>query len=78
MNNVINFKNIINNANIRRQQMANALDELEKSGNLSEEYIAYALKFMTNEQIKYTIYLIKLLLRTDLNQNHQFNKIDLN
>lgn len=70
MNNVINFKNIINNANIRRQQMANALDELEKSGNLSEEYIAYALKFMTNEQIKYTIYLIKLLLRTDLNQNH--------
>lgn len=78
MNNVINFKNIINNANIRRQQMANALDELEKSGNLSEEYIAYALKFMTNEQIKYTIYLIKLLLRTDLNQNHQFNQIDLN
>ncbi len=78
MNNVINFKNIITNANIRRQQMANALDELEKSGNLSEEYIAYALKFMTNEQIKYTIYLIKLLLRTDLNQNHQFNQIDLN
>lgn len=77
MNNVINFKNIINNANIRRQQMANALDELEKSGDLSEEYIAYALKFMTNEQIKYTIYLIKLLLRADLNQNHQRNQIDI-
>lgn len=77
MNNVINFKNIINNANIRRQQMANALDELEKSGDLSEEYIAYALKFMTNEQIKYTIYLIKLLLRADLNQNHQYNQIDI-
>lgn len=77
MNNVINFKNIINNANIRRQQMANALDELEESGDLSEEYIAYALKFMTNEQIKYTIYLIKLLLRADLNQNHQYNQIDI-
>lgn len=68
MDNIIYFEQILENASNKRKQMAVALDKLEKSGYLSEEHIAHALKFMTLEQLKYILSSIKLLLRCDLTQ----------
>lgn len=63
MNNIIYFEQILKDVSDKKKQMAQALDELEKIGCLSEEDITYALKFMNFEQLKYILTLIKILLR---------------
>lgn len=68
MNNVIEFDQILKNVSDKRKQMAVVLEELEKNGELSEDYITYALKFMTLEQLKYILSSIKFLLRCELTQ----------
>ncbi len=78
MENIIFYNDIIKKASERRNQMADALDELENLGCISEEYITYSLKFMTTEQLKYILAFIKLTLRTDINQPNQYNKINKN
>ncbi|MBP0979234.1 MAG: hypothetical protein J6C55_01125 [Oscillospiraceae bacterium] len=64
MNNIIYFDQVLRDASEKKKQMAQALEELEKMGCLSEEYIVYALKFVTLEQLKYILNLIKLLLKS--------------
>lgn len=68
-NNIIYYDKIIKEANNRRKEMASSLDELERHGYLSEEYIVYALRFLTTAQLKYILSLLKLILRSELNQN---------
>lgn len=66
MNDIIYFDDILEKASYRRKEMAMALEILDKTGELSEQHIAYALKFMTTEQIRYIMSSIKMLLRTEL------------
>lgn len=78
MENIIFYNDIIKKASERRKQMADALDELENLGCISEEYITYSLKFMTTEQLKYILSFIKLTLRADIIKNDNYDKITKN
>ena len=68
MNNIIKFDNIQEQEKVKKQQMAIALDNLEKIGCISDEYITYALKFMSYQQLKYVLSIVKNILMMDNNQ----------
>lgn len=62
--NLINFDSIVKKASEQKRQMAFFLEELEKTGLVSEEYITYALRFLSYEEYKLVLSLIKLLLKS--------------
>ncbi len=64
MENILYFSDVLKKASKQKNEMAIFLEELEKNGLISEEYITYALRYMSHEQFKYIISLIKLFLKS--------------
>lgn len=63
MKNILYYDNILKNSSKQKQKMAIFLEELEKTGFVSEEYITYALRYMSHEQFKLILSLIKIFLK---------------